>query len=52
MFESVNAVGFFENFWGYIPYWETNEREWVLPHVKFLKRINQLKNYSSNTNNI
>ena len=25
MFESINAVGFFENLWGFIPYWGTNE---------------------------
>ena len=25
MFESINAVGFFENLWGFIPYWGINE---------------------------
>ena len=43
MFKSINAVEFFENLWGFISYWGTNERECVLFHVSFSKKTNQFQ---------
>ena len=38
VWESINAVEFFENLWGFIPYWGTNEGDFVLSSVSFFEK--------------
>ena len=44
MFESIGVIGF-------IPFWETNERERVLSRVSFSKRTNQFQIITSCSEN-